>query len=117
MDETLHCWSRALAARWPGGAASLVACEGAIRAFIVRRCWTTMAHRWLRCWSTLVGDVVRRWPDESTLLDDACGALVAHDARWPRDVAHGVVRCRRDFVVVAPPSGCRSGEAPAMSWR
>ncbi|KZV55778.1 hypothetical protein F511_12261 [Dorcoceras hygrometricum] len=29
---------------------------------------------------------------------------VAHDARWPRDVARGVVRCRRVFVVAAPPS-------------
>ncbi|KZT75886.1 pentatricopeptide repeat-containing protein-like [Dorcoceras hygrometricum] len=77
MVETLHCWSRALTACWPGGAASLVAREGAIGAFIVRRCWTTMARRWLRCWSTLAGDVARRWLDEATLLDDACGALAA----------------------------------------
>ncbi|KZT76205.1 condensin complex component [Dorcoceras hygrometricum] len=37
--------------------------------------------------------LARRWVDEATLLVDACGALVAHDARWPR----GVVRCRHDF--------------------
>ncbi|KZV32437.1 hypothetical protein F511_43979 [Dorcoceras hygrometricum] len=111
MVEMLHCWSRALAARCPGGAASLVAREGAFGAFIVRRCWTAMARRWLRCWSTLAGDVARRWPDEATLA-----------ARWLRTMRAGCATLRAAscaaaviFVVVAPPDGRRSGEAPAIS--
>ncbi|KZV13843.1 hypothetical protein F511_44938 [Dorcoceras hygrometricum] len=47
---------------------------------------------------------------------DACGVLVARDARWPRDDAHGVVRCRHDLRGGgAAVAGRRSGESPAMS--
>ncbi|KZT76172.1 hypothetical protein F511_46803 [Dorcoceras hygrometricum] len=39
----------------------------------------------------------------------------AHDARRPRDVARGVVRCRRYLRGGGAAAGRRSGESPAMS--
>ncbi|KZV17395.1 BRASSINOSTEROID INSENSITIVE 1-associated receptor kinase 1 precursor [Dorcoceras hygrometricum] len=104
MVETLRCWSRALAARWPGGAASLVARKGAIGAFIVHRCWTSMSRCCCVDCATLAGGVPPRATCDA-LRARPCVALGATSRA-------AVVRILR---VAAAPAGRRSGDAPAMS--
>ncbi|KZT76637.1 hypothetical protein F511_46338 [Dorcoceras hygrometricum] len=109
MVETSHCWSRALAARWPGGAASPVAREDAIDVFnlapLLDVHGASLAGR-----SALAALLLR---DDGTMMRRlGRRTLRARRATSCALVAQRRARCRREFFVVAapPPAGRRSGD-------
>ncbi|KZT76923.1 hypothetical protein F511_46053 [Dorcoceras hygrometricum] len=100
VGHTLADQLRAMAAgRW----ATLDAAAASRGRTLVDRCarWSRRLAQTLHNLPPPSHATGRRWAFSSATMAgmecDACGALVARDARWPRDVALDVVRCRRDF--------------------